>query len=447
MYSPQQLYQFLQYAKQYLETEDFEFKNGDTLLNPNNEEDITRLISIALAEHRDGDKPSGFAQNVHGDQGRSRGPWQIYGSTWESELRKYDVFKSFDNINDALDDPGLNAIAALIVGQYDVGDRTGINNWTTNEISGQQEFLDAAKQYDTQLIENPEQIQLADGTIQEIPADPTVQGFERSKAPEILEVNEQTKKSLASIIEQARHGTYFKNDETYLKQNGNRIQQIEGSKINEMTKNMLVGVEPKDMSARELIDMYAKNINIYLPLEVNFRGVPMQEGGQNIVDLLQNKNVNEKENYYDTATGKVINGKVVNQRLNAIKTYVYLNYLNKKSQEPLEQLNSVYEYIFKIAQPYIKVSDDFVSEIGDTPDTTIRTPGTGFPVNRGQFLEEFNNTRFPKRPGQNLGEGVAPQEAAPTFLNNLEKILRVKPQGNKPPQVRERNAIGDMFDR
>ena len=32
MYSPQQLYQFLQYAKQYLETEDFEFKNGDTLL-------------------------------------------------------------------------------------------------------------------------------------------------------------------------------------------------------------------------------------------------------------------------------------------------------------------------------------------------------------------------------------------------------------------------------
>ena len=274
MYSPQQLYQFLQYAKQYLETEDFEFKNGDTLLNPNNEEDITRLISIALAEHRDGDKPSGFAQNVHGDQGRSRGPWQIYGSTWESELRKYDVFKSFDNINDALDDPGLNAIAALIVGQYDVGDRTGINNWTTNEISGQQEFLDVAKQYDTQLIENPEQIQLADGTIQEIPADPTVEGFERSKAPEILEVNEQTKKSLASIIEQARHGTYFKNEETYVKQNGNRIQQIEGSKINEMTKNMLIGVEPKDMSARELIDMYAKNINIYLPLEANYRGVP-----------------------------------------------------------------------------------------------------------------------------------------------------------------------------
>ena len=32
----------------------------------------------------------------------------------------------------------------------------------------------------------------------------------------------------------------------------------------------------------------------------------MQEGGQNIVDLLQNKNVNEKENYYDAANKKLL---------------------------------------------------------------------------------------------------------------------------------------------
>ena len=62
MYSPQQLYQFIQYAKNYLELQDVQFKNGDNIIDPNNEEDVTKLISIALAEHRDGDKPSGFAQ-------------------------------------------------------------------------------------------------------------------------------------------------------------------------------------------------------------------------------------------------------------------------------------------------------------------------------------------------------------------------------------------------
>ena len=105
MYSPQQLYQFIQYAKNYLELQDVQFKSGDNFIDPNNEEDVTKLISIALAEHRDGDKPSGFAQNIPGDQGRSRGPWQIYGSTWESVLREYDVFNSYEDINDALDDP------------------------------------------------------------------------------------------------------------------------------------------------------------------------------------------------------------------------------------------------------------------------------------------------------------------------------------------------------
>ena len=140
MYSPQQLYQFIQYAKNYLELQDVQFKSGDNFIDPNNEEDVTKLISIALAEHRDGDKPSGFAQNIPGDQGRSRGPWQIYGSTWESVLREYDVFNSFEDINDALDDPGLNAIAALLVAQYDVGERQGLDNWTTKDIASQQEF-------------------------------------------------------------------------------------------------------------------------------------------------------------------------------------------------------------------------------------------------------------------------------------------------------------------
>ncbi len=102
MYSPQQLYQFIQYAKNYLELQDVEFKSSDVLLDPNKEEDVNKLIAIALAEHRDGDVPSGFAQNIPGDQGRSRGPWQIYGSTWENVLRQYSVFENVEDINDAL---------------------------------------------------------------------------------------------------------------------------------------------------------------------------------------------------------------------------------------------------------------------------------------------------------------------------------------------------------
>ena len=38
MYSPQQLYQFIQYAKNYLELQDVQFKSGDNFIDPNNEE-------------------------------------------------------------------------------------------------------------------------------------------------------------------------------------------------------------------------------------------------------------------------------------------------------------------------------------------------------------------------------------------------------------------------
>ena len=48
-------------------------------------------------------------------------------------------------------------------------------------------------------------------------------------------------------------------------------------------------------------------------------------------------------------------------------------------------------------------------------------------------------------PGQNVGEGKA--EAAPTFLNNMEKILRVKPQGNKKSTPQERNAVSGFLNR
>ena len=456
MYSPQQLFQFIQYAKNYLDGQDFEYQSSDLLLDPNKEEDITKLIAIALAEHRDGDVPSGFATNKPGDNGKSRGPWQINSSVWGNYLKQFDIFNSYDDIKDALDDPGLNAIAAVLIAQYNEGERIGIDNWTTVGVqdfgikSNSGPFIETAKQYDVNLIENPEQIQNPNGTIESIQPEPTAEGFERTRGQNILEEKPKTLREMMSAIQMAKEGRLLNNEETYATGKGNRVRLYTGEQVNNQLKNMFAGVEEvKDLSPQQIVDMYAKNINIYLPYNASYRGVDMVGDGQNIVDLLQNKNVNPNDNYYDAATGKVITGKVVNQRVNAVKQYLYQYFLNKKEEEPLEQLNSVYEYIFRTVQPYVKVDVEVKNELGMTtdqaPDTTIRTPGTGFAVNRGQFLEDKNNTRFPKRPGQNVGQGVAPQEAAPTFLNNLEKILRVKPQGKKSKVTEERNAIGDMF--
>jgi len=441
MYSPQQLYQFIQYAKNYLELQDVQFKSGDNFIDPNNEEDVTKLISIALAEHRDGDKPSGFAQNIPGDQGRSRGPWQIYGSTWESVLREYDVFNSFEDINDALDDPGLNAIAALLVAQYDVGERQGLDNWTTKDIASQQEFLDAAKEYDTQLIENPERIQNPDGTIEEIPAEPTAAGFERTQAPQILEQSAKSIANMASELKLASKGQLLKNKETYVSFTGNQVRSMVGEDINNMHKNLLAGVNIADLSNREIADLYAKNIHPYLPYDASYRGVDMQGNGQNIVDLLQGKNVNPNDSFYVPGEQKVISGDDVNKRVNLLKSYMYQYFLNKKEQEPLSQLNSVYEYIFRTAHPYIKVTDDVMGAIGDEPSNTNLIKQSGY----NPFPSMFSGENEVRRSGYN--PVASAQEAAPTFLNNLEKILRVKPQGSKVRKPQERNAISDFLNR
>jgi len=444
MYNPQQLFQFLQYAKNYLEKEDVEFKSSDVLLDPSNEEDANKLIAIALAEHRDGDSPSGFAQNIPGDQGRSRGPWQIYGSTWENVLREYDIFKNVDDINDALDDPGMNAIAAVIIAQYDVGERKGIDNWSTVindpfEIKANTgPFIEAAKEYDTELIENPVQVQDAEGNITEIPAEPSVQGYERSKAPDVLETPPMNIANMASKLKIAKEGGLFKNAETVVSYSGNNIRQQSGEQINNMHKNLLAPVNIADLNNNEIVDMYATNVHPYLSYNAEYKGVGMQGDGQNVVDLLQNKNVNPNDSYYVPGERKVITGDQVNQRINVVKSYMYQYFLNKKQQEPLEQLDSVYEYIFRTAHPFIKVEDNVagsINTVDDSPDTALTTP---------------NNSRFEKKPGQNLGDSKQ-QEAAPGFLNNLEKILRVKPRGSSsmipglPPTLQ--NQAKDFLDR
>jgi len=87
----------------------------------------------------------------------------------------------------------------------------------------------------------------------------------------------------------------------------------------------------------------------------------------------------------------------------------------------------VYEYIFRTAHPYIKVKDDVQVDVqNNTPNTEMSAPN-----------ERFERMELPTQT----------TEAAPTFLNNMEKILRVKPQGNKKSTPQERNAVSNFLNR
>ena len=231
---------------------------------------------------------------------------------------------------------------------------------------------------------------------------------------------------MASELKLASKGQLLKNKETYVSFTGNQVRSMVGEDINNMHKNLLAGVNIADLSNREIADLYAKNIHPYLPYDASYRGIDMQGNGQNIVDLLQGKNVSPNDSFYVPGEQKVISGDDVNKRVNLLKSYMYQYFLNKKEQEPLSQLNSVYEYIFRTAHPYIKVTDDVMGALGDEPARGIPAPS-----------DTFEPMPLP----------VEQAEAAPTFLNNLEKILRVKPQGSKVRRPQERNAVSDFLNR
>ena len=425
MYTPQQLFQFLQYAQQYLQQEDFEFKQGELFIDPNDASDMSQMIAIALAEHRDGDVPSGFATNNPGDEGRSRGPWQVYGSTWENVLREFDIFKGYEDINDALDDPGLNAIAGLIIANYDVGERKGIDNWSTVindpfQIKAKTgPFIETAKEYDAELIQNPEIVLNPDGTTEEISPEPTVEGYERTQNKDLLGQKPMSIANMATMLKLASKGELFNNKETIVSYQGNRIRKNVGENINNLHKNLLANVNIAELSNREIVDLYAKNVHPYLPFKAEFKGVSMIGDGQNIVDIIQNTQVKADDSFYVPGESKVISGDEVNRRVNLVKSYMYQYFVNKKQEEPLEQLDSVYEYIFRTAYPYIKVTDDVSGKVGEVKQ---------------------------QEPVSSPVQAQATPQAAPTFLNNIEKILRVKPQGNKV-QPGEKNAAGDFLSR
>ena len=98
-----------------------------------------------------------------------------------------------------------------------------------------------------------------------------------------------------------------------------------GEDINNMHKNLLADVNIADLSNREIADLYAKNIHPYLPYDASYRGVDMQGNGQNIVDLLQGKNVSPNDSFYVPGEQKVISGDDVNKRVNLQLNLICIN--------------------------------------------------------------------------------------------------------------------------
>jgi len=430
MYNAQQLYQFLKYAAEYLEMQDVEFKSSDVFADPTKEEDLNRLIAIALAEHRDGeDTTSGFATNEHGDSGNSRGPWQIYGSTWEDELREYEIFNSYANINDALDDPGLNAIAAVIIAQYSEGERKGIDNWSTVYVDdfgedikqGKGVFVEAAKSYDTSFIESPEYIQDPEGEITAIPAEPTAEAKESVFNEPPLSIPQ-----MSSKLKAAKTGGLFSNPETYVKYEGNRIIKLDGETINNQHKSLLANVDIGDLSNAEIVDLYTKNIHAYLPYDAGYKGIDMQGEGLNIVDILQSKKFNSNDKIWSVKQNKIIDGDTANKQLSRVKGAAYQMYLNKKDYTNLDVLDAVYDYIFRTDQQYYQVSDD-----------------VDIPAPRNL---EFESQVPQMVSGQPQAAPTAQGSVASQWLNNLEKIMRIKPQGKPVQQQQEEtNAISEFL--
>ena len=414
MYNAQQLYQFLQYAKQYLDGQEFEYKTGDKFLNPNNEEDLQKLIGIALAEHRTGDNTTdGMAKNTPGDAGTSRGPWQIRGETnWKSVLREFDIFDSFDNLDEALDDPGLNAIAAVIIANYDIGERKGIDNWSTamNDNFGIQSgtgpFVEAGKNYDAGLVEIPTRTFDAEGNATPISDDPTVADLSQQtpQAPVVTDI--LSAKSMRGFLQQAQKGSVFNNQEDYIFKQGRSVNLTTGNNINNQHKKLLEDVNISELSDAQVVKLYAENIHKYIAYQTSIKGVGMQGDGQNVVDNIKDNVFKKDDVFYDVRTGEIINGNQANARVRGNKTYFYQQFLNSKDAEPLSQLNSVYRYLFNTSHNFIPIEDGI--------EIPMTTP----------------NTRFEQRPQSQMQ--VDGPKASDTFLNNIEKILRIK-KGNVKP--------------
>tara|TARA_R100000664_G_C2754046_1_gene141558 strand:+ start:1243 stop:2571 length:1329 start_codon:yes stop_codon:yes gene_type:complete len=423
-YTPQQLAEFLQFAVNYLKLneEKIEFISDDLHLDPTKDKDIQKYIAIALAEHGDPQTATstGISTNTPGDGGDSRGPWQIHIPTWESTLRTYEVFDKYDDIKEALDDPGLNALAAVIIAQQKTGDeRTdGINNWQTVMNKSKTEA-------GTEIIEDdPYGIKSGKGQLYEftdkykpqIMTDTLGQEQQETQAikdkVDSIERFQEDSMNMSLIkgkLLSAQEGNLFNPSETFVHMVGGRMAQTSGSAINNTIQNSLSNVDVSTLSNNMALDLYSSLVNPYVSLNSEYGGLSAEGDTTNIMDKLQTQMFEDDAKYYDTKTKKIYSGSEINKKDALVRNAHYTRLKNSTSSDDLGNLMLTYQYILRNKNPYVKVDDSISSEVA-------------------------NNKKEDNEEGvlASMGNAMPDNNAGANFLDNFEKVLRINPQnGNK----------------
>jgi hypothetical protein len=246
-----------------------------------------------------------------------------------------------------------------------------------------------------------------------------------------------------------KNAKLFSDEESYFSlDNSQRLSEKEGRYLNGHLKNSLLNTEIDDLSDNQVIELYGKLVKPHIPVQATIRDVTMEGNGSNILDMLHEEEFDNQSNYYDTKTGQVVKGSVLNKTEGFTKDSMYRFYTDRVSGfNHLKNLHNVYTYYLRTKNPFIKLSSS-VDLSESSPGQRMVVPGSsGMVVPRDQFVSggEANNTRFARPPGQNLGEGGPQTRASDTFLNNMEKILRVgkknNPEATSPPEDRQRDFL------
>tara|TARA_R100001082_G_scaffold67112_1_gene37968 strand:- start:861 stop:2201 length:1341 start_codon:yes stop_codon:yes gene_type:complete len=441
-YTPQQLAEFLQFAVNYLKLneEKIEFISDDLHLDPTKDKDIQKYIAIALAEHGDPQTATstGISTNTPGDGGNSRGPWQIHIPTWESTLRTYEVFDKYDDIKEALDDPGLNALAAVIIAQQKTGDeRTdGINNWQTVMNKSKTEA-------GTEIIEDdPYGIKSGKGQLYEftdkykpqIMTDTLGQEQQETQAiKDKVDSIERFKEDTMNMslikgkLLAAQEGNLFNSSEAFFHMVGGRMAQTSGSAINNTIQNSLSNVDVRNLSNSMALDLYSSLVNPYVAVGPEYGGLTAEGDTTNIMDKLQTQMFEDDAKYYDTKTKKIYSGSEINKKDALIRNAHYRRLKNSTSSDDLGNLMLTYQYILRNKNPYVKVDDSISSEVANNKEED----------NRKELMNEYPQTNKYMKPDDNAGAN---------FLDNFEKVLRINPQnGNKKVNNNVGNASRDFM--
>ena len=348
------------------------------------------------------------------------------------------MFDKYDDIKEALDDPGLNALAAVIIAQQKTGDeRTdGINNWQTVMNKSKTEA-------GTEIIEDdPYGIKSGKGQLYEftdkykpqIMTDTLGQEQQETQAikdkVDSIERFQEDTMNMSLIkgkLLAAQEGNLFNSSEAFFHMVGGRMAQTSGSAINNTIQNSLSNVDVRNLSNSMALDLYSSLVNPYVAVGPEYGGLTAEGDTTNIMDKLQTQMFEDDAKYYDTKTKKIYSGSEINKKDALIRNAHYRRLKNSTSSDDLGNLMLTYQYILRNKNPYVKVDDSISLEVANNKEED----------NRKELMNEYPQTNKYMKPDDNAGAN---------FLDNFEKVLRINPQnGNKKVNNNVGNASRDFM--